>query len=317
MRSLLFLPLLLLFANRIDGRVVNGINAIVNEAVITYQEVNVAVASVREALVREYGRDPQRLEQEFQRVRGQALEELVEKQLILHEFKTAGYNLPESIVEDEIQHRIRQQFHDRVGLIKALQARGMTSEAFRQSERERIILAQMRVFNVSPSKILISPHKIESYYAENQDKFKVDDQVKLRMIVLNQGPDNPGAARKVAEEILKKIAAGASFAEMATVYSEGAERAQGGDRGWVDRAFLREELTQVAFSLKPGEHSGVVELPEACYLLQVEDTRSAHARPIEDVRDEIEATLMAQERGRLHKKWIDRLKNKSFIRYFF
>jgi hypothetical protein len=48
----------------------------------------------------------------------------------------------------------------------------------------------------------------------------------------------------------------------------------------------------------------------------VEEVRSAHVRPLSEVRDTIEKNLLLQERARLHKKYIDRLKKKSFIRYF-
>jgi hypothetical protein len=48
----------------------------------------------------------------------------------------------------------------------------------------------------------------------------------------------------------------------------------------------------------------------------VEETKVAHVRPLSEVRAEIENTLKAAETRRLHTKWIDRLKAKSFIQYF-
>jgi hypothetical protein len=34
------------------------------------------------------------------------------------------------------------------------------------------------------------------------------------------------------------------------------------------------------------------------------------------VRDEIEKELIVQERARLQKKWVERLRAKAFVRYF-
>jgi len=48
----------------------------------------------------------------------------------------------------------------------------------------------------------------------------------------------------------------------------------------------------------------------------VEDRRDARVRPLAEVREDIERNLMAMERGRLHKKWIDRLKAKSLVTQF-
>lgn len=302
------------------AELVNGINAIVNDSIITYDQVERGIAPLAEMLARQYRSQPQVFEERLQDLRTKQIEELVERQLILADFKTAGYNFPESIIDDEVQKEIHKNFYgDRAKLTKTLQAEGMTYEAFRQQKRENIIVEYLSNEHVSSQKILISPYKIESYYAENQDKFKVGDQVKLRMIVINQ-PEGAasGTAKKLAEEVLEKIRNGASFAEMAAIYSNGSQRAEGGDRGWIERerTDLKKELVDAAFALKAGERSGVIEFPEACFLLQADDARQAHVRPLSEVRDEIESNLKSQEGARLKKKWIDRLKNKSFVRYF-
>ena len=103
---------------------------------------------------------------------------------------------------------------------------------------------------------------------------------------------------------------------MATVYSESSQSKEGGNWGWVERSVLRKELGDIAFTLKPGQRSGVIELPDACYLMLVEDSRVSHVRPISEVRSDIEKTLSAEEHERLRKQWIQKLKAKSFIRYF-
>lgn len=299
---------------------INGINAIVNDTIITYDQVERGIAPIAESLIRRYRNQPQVLEQQLQQLRADQIEELVKRQLILADFKSAGYNLPESFIDDAVQDEIRKNFYgDRARLTKTLQAEGMTYEAFRQQQRERIIVRYLSDEHISSQKILISPHKIETYYAEHQEKYKLGDQVKLRMIVFSQPTGaEPGVAKKLAEEVLKKIEEGTPFAEMASVYSDGSQRAEGGDRGWIerDKTDLKKELVDAAFALKAGQHSGVIEFPEACFLLQVDEIRAAHVRPLSELRDEIEKTLKAEEAVRLEKKWIDRLKNKSFVRYF-
>ena len=299
---------------------VNGINAIVNDTVITYDQVERGIAPFDEMLIRQYRNEPQVLEQKRQELRTKQIEELVERQLILAEFKSAGYNLPETFIDDAVQKEIRENFYgDRAKLTKTLQSEGITTDTFRQQQREKIIVNYLRAQNVSSQKILISPYKIETYYKEHQEEYKVADQVKLRMIVVNQAEGAaPGTAKRLAEEILKKIDEGTPFAEMAAIYSAGALGVEGGDRGWIERgkSDLRKELVDAAFLLKAGERSGVIEFPGACFLIQVDEVRQSRVRPLDEIRGEIEKTLEAQESNRLRKKWIDRLKNKSFVRYF-
>lgn len=299
-----------------EPALLDGVAVLVNDKVITLSAIESATAQVVDILRRQYGRQPQVYEQKLNEARRERLEALVERELILSEFKTAGYNLPESLIDDEISRRIRTDFGNRLNLTKTLQERGMTYEGFRQDVREKFIVDAMRAQNVNAA-FMISPQKIETFYKQHQDQFQLGDQVKLRMIYLNKSSEpQPGAHKKLAEEIRTKIKDGASFAEMASVYSAGSQKSQGGDWGWVEKSVLRSDLADVAFVLKQGEVSNVVERDDGYYLMTVEETKPAHVRSLSEVRDLIEGTLRTQEMDRLRKKWIDKLRNKSFVRYF-
>lgn len=297
----------------------NGLVAIVNDEAITWKEVAQQAAMAVEARMASLAARSAKLEEEIKKAQQDALEMLVQRKLILHEFKQAGYNLPESLIEDRVRSRLRERWGgDRATMTRDLQSRGMTFEKYREMIREEIIWEAMRVKNVA-REIVISPHKIEKYYAENLDKFKVADSVKLRTIMIAKpasGP--PEQARRRALEILKKLDEGVPFAELAGVYSEDSFRNQGGDRGWVEleREHYQPALDQAIRALKPGEHSGVVETDRAFWIVLVEDSKTSHIRPLPEVRAEIERILTEQERNRLEKAWIDRLKSKAFIRYF-
>jgi peptidyl-prolyl cis-trans isomerase SurA len=298
---------------------VNAIVAIVNGKVITREDIESAIVADEELLIRQYGRQAQVLAEKREALRQDALELLVENELILHEFEvqaeTSGFKFPENVIEEYIKTTIRRRYGDRLRLIRSLQAKGLTYESYRKQVREDFIIRAMTSQNISSS-ILVSPFKIENYYASHQDLFQVGDQVKLRMIVLANKPDRgPEATKKLAAEILAKLESGTPFAEMASLYSDGSQRSEGGDWGWIEKSVLRADLAEVAFALKPGERSGILEKSEGCFLMLVEETRAAHVRPLTEARDEIEKALRAQEEQRLRKEWLDRLKAKSFIKY--
>lgn len=306
----------ILFCAHLHAELANGVKAIVGDTIITYQQVEASSSRAIELLRRQYATQPELLQKKTIDTFSDALEDLVQRQLILHDFKTSGYNLPENIVDQEVQRRTHDKFGDRATLTKSLQAEHMTYEAFRQQVKENIIVDAMRSKYVS-SGVTISPRKIETYYAAHQDDYKLEDEIKLRMIAVdNTAATTPEARKKLATEILGKINEGAAFSEMAAVYSTDTQRLKGGDRGWVQRSVLRKELADTAFTLKPGQHSGVIETLEACYIILVEDIHPAHIKPLNEVRDDIEKTLLTDERARLQKEWIDRLKKKTFVRYF-
>jgi parvulin-like peptidyl-prolyl isomerase len=301
---------------RLHAEVVDGVLAVINDTVITRQQVEDFIDPAIRALQREYAGQPEAaFQQKLTGAINDGLEQLVERQLILHDFDVQGYRMPDSYLDDMVQERIRDRFSDRVTLMKTLQAQGETFESFRKSVRDQVIETFMRSKNVA-QEIVISPFKIETYYKAHQDDFKVEDEIKLRMIVLNKTSADDTNAVNLAREIREKINGGVAFADMAMIYSQEPEHTQGGDHGWIGRSILRKEFAEAVGKLAPGQVSDVVETPETCCLLLVEQARTAHVKPLNEVRDDIEKNLRSQEQARLEKQWINKLKAKTFILYF-
>jgi parvulin-like peptidyl-prolyl isomerase len=296
------------------AEVADGVKAVVNDKVITYAEVEDYARDAANALRQQYSSQPVVFQQKLNQLLNDALDQLVERQLILHSFDTDGYKLPDGVVDELVQDRIREQFGDRVTLMKTLQARGMTFEQFRDQIRDQYITTALRNQNVQ-REVIISPAKILDYYQSHQSDYKVEDQVKLRMIVLNKSSANDSNAIRLASEIQSKLKEGATFTEMASIYSQGSQQHQGGDWGWVERPVLRKELADVAFTLTPGQVSEPIDAPDAVYLMLVEDKKGAQPKPLADVRNDIEKTLRTQQQAHLQQQWIDGLKKKTFIRY--
>ncbi len=301
------------FGLALHAQPANSILAVVHDSVVTLQEVEYFTSQILGDLRRQFGTQPQLFNQKLAEARNESLERLIERKLILHEFNTAGYVLPESIIDDYVQEQVQSLAGgNRVTLTKTLQAQGLTYEKWRQRLRDDFIVSQMRAKNIA-SELLISPHKIETFYTARQEDYRVADQIKLRMIVLNIPPGTEAeATRRLAAEISAKIKEGAAFTEMEAVYSQG--RSSVGK--WWQKSELRPELAEAAFALNAGEMTEAIETPEAVYLLLVEEKRPAHVRPLSEVRDEIERVMLTTERERLQKQWIDRLRKKTFVLYF-
>ena len=76
---------------------------------------------------------------------------------------------------------------------------------------------------------------------------------------------------------------------------------------------LNESLTKTAFALKPGEVSPVIELGDTYYLLFCEAKKTASAKPLKDVRDDIEKVLLQAERQQQQQDWLQKLRRKAYI----
>jgi peptidyl-prolyl cis-trans isomerase SurA len=315
-RLILFFALAFFFALPSRAELADSILAIVNDAVITRAQLDLFTEPAVESLRRQFADQPDAFQREMTRTLNDSLEQLVERQLILHDFDAQGYKLPDSLVNELVQERIRERFGDRVTLMKTLQAQGMTYEKFREQVRDQFVEDYMRRNKGGEQQVIVSPYQIENYYLAHQDDFKIEDEIKLRMIVLNKTSAADTNTLNLAREIQSKIKEGATFQEMASVYSQASQQHQAGDWGWVERSVLRKELADAAFALPVGQVSDVIDTPDSCYVMLVEDKRPAHVRSLREIRGDIEKTLRAQEQARLQKEWIDELKKKNFVRYF-
>lgn len=294
-----------------EQQVLDGMAAVVNGEVITFSQVREIVGERERSLRSMYTGNE--LVEKIKETRLAALKELIDRQLILQEFKKNKFNIPPYVVDDHIQTIIRTDFGgDRQAFVRTLEAQGFTLSRFREIETDKIIVQAMRG-RIVKTETLIPPQKIDEYYAKHREEFSTPESVKLRMIVIKKGGEN---GLKMAEEIRQKIADGGDFAKLAQMYSEDSTQDAGGDWGWVDNKTLNEALTKVAFSLKPGAVSKVVDVGGSYYILFVEAKKESTVKPMSQVRVDIERKLQQEERQRLQAKWIDSLRSKAFIKTF-
>lgn len=305
---------------RAADEVVNGIAAVVNGEVITYSQVRELVGAQERSASEVY--QGEELQKKIKEMRASAVKDLIDRALILQEFKKKEFNIPSYIIDDSIQRIIRQDFGgDRAAFVKTLQAQGYTMSRFREIQKDKMIVQAMRQSKTSDN-VVVSPVKIQQYYNSHASAYTTPEQVKLRMIVLKEGgssagdtPADPSVSKKeMAAEIREKLAGGAEFDRLAQMYSEDSTSEMGGDWGWIERKTLNEDLSKVAFSLKQGEISPVIPLDNAFYILMVEERKPAVTKPLAQVKPEIVNALVQEEKLKGQERWLEDLRKKAYIR---
>lgn len=297
--------------------VLDGIAAVVNQEVVTFSQVRELIGQ-KEKSVRETLRGEE-LVNKIKEIRLQAVQDLIDRQLILDEFKKSGFQIPEYVVEERVQTIIREEFGgDRSAFLRTLAAQGYTIDRFRKIELDKIIVQAMRS-QMTKVNTVIPAAKVQEYYRQNMAEYTTEEEIKLRMLVLKKGDDGAGAddgRRRMMQEIREKIAGGAPFEDLARMYSEDPTQEQGGDWGWINRKTLNAELTRIAFTLKPGEVSKITTLGGNYYLLYCEARKPGLTTPLKDVQAEIEQRLVQVERQKAQEEWLSKLRKKAYIKVY-
>lgn len=145
--------------------------------------------------------------------------------------------------------------------------------------------------------IEITEEQITTEYEENlATKYTQPHEVHARHILIrvprDADDDAKAKARTRIEEVKSKLDGGADFAALAKEYSEDpGSKDRGGDLGFFPRGRMVGAFDDAAFALKAGETSDIVESPFGFNIIKVEEVREERQKPIEEVREEIVATL--------------------------
>jgi peptidyl-prolyl cis-trans isomerase SurA len=301
-----------------DAEVIDGIAAVVNGDVITFSQVQEVAAPEEQSLKQQY--TGQELIDKIKETRLAVLNDLINRQLILQEFKKKEYTLPDYVVEEQVQDIIKDEFGgDRQAFVRTLQAQGYTLNKFRDKEKEKITVQVMRQNQLKDDSFTPSPEAIDAYYNANKQEFATPAQVKLRMIVLNSDPlvtDSAKTTQQMANDIRDKATHGGDFATLAKTYSMDGTAENGGDWGWVDEKTLNQDLTKTAFALKKGEVSPVAQIGDSFYLLYCEDRKDPAVTALNDVRESIQKKLTQIEKQKATQRWLDGLREKAFIKVY-
>jgi peptidyl-prolyl cis-trans isomerase SurA len=293
-----------------------GLAAEVENTVITFEELRKEMAPLIPR-IREASRSRVEFTQRMEELYFEVLQNLIDRVLIVEEFREKEYNLPQTFIENEFDRILIEDFeNDRARFLEYLESLGKNVREFRRDLRERIIVSVMRS-EKRKSQSQISPERIEQFYNENKINFYVEEAVKLRIVMLrplaDEGPDQ---MQQTIDLVFEKLTNGTDFAEVARQFSQDSRRERGGDWGWIQRSDLKDELSAVAFSLEAGQYSDAVRLGDQIFILYAEDKRDEGIQPINEVRDRIEEILASQLARQAQEQWIERLRREAYIRYY-
>ncbi|MGH9448037.1 MAG: peptidylprolyl isomerase, partial [Terriglobia bacterium] len=149
------------------------------------------------------------------------------------------------------------------------------------------------------SHVNVTDADIQQYYTQHVSEFSVPDKVKVAHILFKTTGETPQEAAQTlatAQKVLAQIRAGANFADMATKYSQDSgSAAKGGELGWIERGQTVKPFEDAAFSLKPGEMSGLIKTVYGYHIIKVEDRQYAHVESLAEAKPSIQKTLQAQQ----------------------
>lgn len=299
---------------------VDGIAAVINGEPITKSEVRKAAqVQIHLLLVQNPRMTQGALASRVREIEQRAMDDLIEKQLILDEFKSRGATIRDQHVTEAVDRFIRERFDgNRQEFLKELDNQNLSMSQFREIQKENIIVQAMRTANSGSDNKIVTPKEMRDFWEDNPQLFSSEGFVKLRTITIpkiaNRDVATADSQKKLVEEILTKLKNGADFAAMARTYSVDSGAEDGGTRGTFSRTDLNDALADAAFSIEPKTVSEIIDLGEFFTLIYVDARELGQVTPLEEVEDEVRRYVLQNKRQESVDRWLDGLRQKANVR---
>lgn len=251
---------------------------------------------------------------ERQRVEQVASRQLEIEQRILATPEAAQIHVPEASLNAAVAE-IRGRYATRAEYLADLDNAGLDESTLRVAIA-RDLRFEAVLERVASREAKVSDLDAEIYYFIHREKFRRLENRTLRHILVTINDDLPGSDRVSAWRHIEALQtqlknAPDRFAELALKHSECPTAMQGGLLGTLRRGQLYPELEPVAFALRLGELSEIVESPMGFHLLYCVAIEDESFVPFSVVREKIRAHLSARRQKAAQRQWIANLFGQS------
>ncbi|MBC7980192.1 MAG: SurA N-terminal domain-containing protein [Armatimonadetes bacterium] len=319
--ALLLAPLIAISTAFSQGPIeVNGIAAKVNGSVITKNEVSFMLAPIYAQLATQYPRRGPEFDKQFNEARLKIVQELIDRQIILDEFKQLGASIRPNLIDEEIKRQMRELYNGDESLFRReLEKSRLTMDGYREMTREKMVVQAMRAqqFSDAPPPL---PNEIENEYNEVKATMRdvSKDKVSFRKIFIPAlDPENPLATPEtqlaLTENLAGQINAGMQFEELAKAHSKDAFAAEGGLQENLPRTDLSPEFAAIIFDTPEGKLIGPLQDPRGFTLIKTVSKNLGPAPPLAKVRPMIEERVRRKKTSQQYDHWIETRRKRAMI----
>jgi parvulin-like peptidyl-prolyl isomerase len=290
----------------------SAVAAVVNGEAILWSQVDAEVARA----AAQFGMDPKSAEFAKQRaeISKAVVDQLIGTRLILQEARRRNITASEQEVNEQLE-AIRKRFPSEAEFATALERNGFTLASLRDIIRTTLV--QRRVAEaVAPGQV--SDEEVRKHFDANRAQYDQPAQIKVGHILFRIAEkDQEAVAQAKARIVQAKLADGAAFEDLAKQYSDDRASAErGGDLGFVTRGTLVKEFEEAAWSLRPGQISGLVKTQYGLHLIRVYEVKAAAKADFDKVKGQIREQLLAARREKAFGAWVEEQRKSAKIERF-
>ncbi len=249
--------------------------AVVDQSVITEQELNDRIKTVKAQLEKQGTQLPP-----DNILEKQILERLISDSLQVQFAAQTGLKVDNTQLDKTIE-RIAEQNKLSIPEFKlALEKDGVLFDKFREDIRTEVLLARLREREVD-SRTNVTDAEIDNFLTTQAASGGDQGEYEVSHILIRTPEDSaPETLQKLkakAEEAIKKLQNGVSFAEVSASYSDAPNALEGGALGWKSAAQVPVLFSDALKNMQVGELSPPLRSPNGFHILKLTNKRGGAA----------------------------------------
>jgi len=294
---------------------VDRVVAVVDDEVILASELDMRLLPMLQDVMQID--DPDERARRLDKLRAQALDDMIDEQLVLGAAQEAKIEVDNTDVDAALDEIKKQNKLSDKDFSEALTAQGYTLSAYKQDLRRQ--LTRLKAVNqLVRSRVSVTDEDVRARYDAMVRRSESVSAVRLahiRIDVPEHATDAQlDAAKDKAAKAIQRVKGGEDFATVAADMSDdNATKAGGGELGWFERGSLSPEWEAVVFSMDKGEVRGPISGPKGLHVFYVEDVKRTEIKSFDDLKESIRQDLTRREMDKQTQLWIEELRKKAYI----
>lgn len=264
-----------LFAKPADIEKMDRIIAVVDQSVVTEQELIDRIKSITSQIEKRGGELPAK-----DVLQKQVLERLIVDSLQLQLAAQTGIKVDDGQLDKTLDRIAEQNKMSLAEFKKVLQADGVSFIKFREDIRSEITLSRLREREVD-NRVTISEGEVDNYLTTQAGRAGEQDDFDISHILIrlpeDATPEDLQQARAKTEGLLKALEGGMSFAEASATYSDAPNALEGGNLGWRNASQVPPAFFESVKSLTVGGISPPFRSQSGIHILKLNDRRASTA----------------------------------------
>jgi parvulin-like peptidyl-prolyl isomerase len=281
----------------------------INGAVLTEADLQREILGMFPYAQQHGGKVPKSMEAEIRRG---ALQMIEFEELVYQEAQRRNMHI-NAVRLNHATADLHAQFDSDAAFQQFLKEECHGSKVVLRRKVERSLLIDELLDQEVTKKSDVSNAEVRAAYDRDPSKFSLPRKVSIQTISVvipdDATPEQEMTSRHRAEDMLRKAKATRSSEEFGLLAERNSDddwRVMMGDHGLIEENKMPPEVSQIAFRMKPGEVSELIQAENSFCIVRVNANEAARHLPFEEVKEKLRKDMQAQRveqlRGALNRR---------------